>query len=70
MSTLEMLLMWLGIFLGFVCILVAAGGYRMGWQKKTWIGWIVVAIVFLTVLPIIAALTMGLSDGRSEFLGG
>lgn len=70
MTTFEMFLMWLGIFLGFVCILVAASGYRMGWKKQTWIGWIIASIVFLTVLPIIAALTMGLSSGRSELLGG
>ncbi|WP_333619791.1 hypothetical protein [Dietzia sp.] len=63
MSNFEMFMMWLGIFLGFVCLVVAAGGYRMGWSKRAWVGTIVLAVVFLTVFPIIAALTMGLSQG-------
>lgn len=70
MSDLEMFVMWLGIFLGFVCLVVAAGGYRLGWSRKVWVGLIVAAIVFLTVLPIVAALTMGLSAGPSPLVGG
>lgn len=59
----EMFLMWIGILLGFICIVVAAGGYRMGWSRKVWIGWIVAALFFLTVIPVATALTLGLSPG-------
>lgn len=55
--------MWLGILLGFICIVVAAAGYRMGWQRRTWIGWMIAAIVFLTVIPVVTALALGLSPG-------
>lgn len=63
MSTTQIFVMWLEILVGFACVVVAAAGYRRGWQRRTWIGWLVAAVVFLTVIPVTTALTLGLSSG-------
>lgn len=58
-----MIWMFLCILVGFVCMVTAAGGYRAGWRTRTWIAWTVAAFLFLTVIPVILALTIGLSPG-------
>ena len=63
MTNSEMIWMFLGIVIGFVCIVVAASGFRMGWRRRTWIGWLIAAFVFLTVIPVAQALTAGISPG-------
>lgn len=61
MTTGAMIWLFLCILVGFVCMLTAAGGYRAGWRQPVWIGWIVGAFLFLTVVPVTLALTIGLS---------
>ncbi|MFL0580611.1 hypothetical protein [Dietzia sp. 179-F 9C3 NHS] len=63
MSTSAMIWMFLCILVGFVCMVVGAGGYRRGWRQPVWIGWVVAAFFFLTVIPVVLALTIGLSHG-------
>ena len=63
MTTTDMILMFLCILVGFICMVTAAGGYRAGWRQRTWIAWIAAAFVFLTVVPVFQALTIGLSPG-------
>lgn len=63
MSNSAMIWMFVCIVIGFVCMVTAAGGYRAGWRKPVWIGWLVVAFVFLTVIPVSQALTIGLQPG-------
>ena len=53
--------MILCILVGFVCMIAAAGGYRAGWRQPVWIAWTVGAFLFLTVVPVFLALTIGLS---------
>ena len=53
--------MFLCILVGFVCMIAAAGGYRAGWRQPVWIAWTVGALLFLTVVPVFLALTIGLS---------
>src|SRR5699024_8512324 len=53
--------MFLCILVGFVCMIAAAGGYRAGWRQPVWIAWTVGAFLFLTVVPVFLALTIGLS---------
>ena len=63
MSMPGMIGMFLCILIGFVCMVTAAGGYRAGWRTPVWVGWIVAAFLFLTVIPVVLALTIGLSAG-------
>lgn len=63
MTTNAMIWMFACIFVGFICMLTAAGGYRAGWRQPVWIGWLVVAFLFLTVIPVSQALTIGLQPG-------
>lgn len=63
MTTTDMIWMFVCILIGFVCMVTAAGGYRAGWRRPVWIGWLVAAFVFLTVIPVSQALTIGLSPG-------
>lgn len=58
-----MIWMFLCILVGFVCMVTAAGGYRRGWRQPVLIGWVVAAFLFLTVIPVVLALTIGLRHG-------
>ena len=55
--------MFLCILVGFVCMVTGAAGYRAGWRQGVWIGWVVAAFLFLTVIPVTLALTIGLRYG-------
>lgn len=63
MTTTSMIVMFVGILIGFICMVTAAGGFRAGWRKPVWISWTVAAFVFLTLVPVSQALTMGLQHG-------
>ena len=63
MSTNAMIRMSVCILIGFICMVTAAGGYRAGWRQPVWIGWTVAAFLFLTVIPVTQALTIGLQHG-------
>ena len=63
MSTQSMIWMVVLILIGFICMVTAAGGYRAGWRQPVWIGWTVAAFLFLTVIPVAQALTMGPRHG-------
>lgn len=63
MSSTAMIWMFLCILVGFVCMVAGAGGYRAGWRQPVWIAWVVAAFLFLTVIPVVLALTIGLSHG-------
>ncbi|NLD84885.1 MAG: hypothetical protein GX636_03065 [Actinomycetales bacterium] len=63
MSTSAMIWMFLCILTGFVCMVTGAAGFRAGWRQHVWIGWVVAAFFFLTVLPVVLALTIGLKHG-------
>ena len=63
MTTSAMIWMFVCILVGFICMVTAAGGYRAGWRRPVWMGWIAAAFVFLTVIPVFQALTIGLSPG-------
>ena len=63
MSSTEMIWLFLCILVGFACMVTAAGGYRAGWRQPVWLGWIAGAFLFLTVVPVVLALTIGLSHG-------
>ena len=63
MTTGQMIWMFVFILIGFICMVTAAGGYRAGWRQPVWIGWTVAAFLFLTVIPVSQALTMGLQHG-------
>ena len=59
MSTGAMVGMFVCILVGFLCMVAAAAGYRAGWRAPVWIGWTVAAFLFLTVVPVALALTIG-----------
>lgn len=63
MTTSAMIWMFLCILVGFICMVTAAAGYRAGWRQPVWISWTVVAFLFLTVIPVAQALTIGLRHG-------
>ncbi|HMT48560.1 hypothetical protein [Dietzia sp. UBA5065] len=63
MSTIGMIGMFLCILVGFICMVTAAGGFRAGWRQPVWISWTVAAFLFLTVVPVVLALTIGLRHG-------
>lgn len=63
MSNSAMIWMFLCILVGFICMVTAASGYRAGWRQPVWIGWTVAAFLFLTVIPVSQALTIGLQHG-------
>lgn len=63
MTTSAMIWMFICILIGFICMVTAAGGYRAGWRQPVWIGWTVAAFLFLTVIPVSQALTIGLQHG-------
>ena len=63
MSTQAMIWMIVLILIGFICMITAAAGYRAGWRQPVWISWTVAAFLFLTVIPVAQALTIGLSHG-------
>lgn len=63
MSTGGMIGMVLCIFAGFVCMVVAAGGWRAGWRTPVWVAWVVAAFLLLTFIPLVMALTIGLAHG-------
>lgn len=63
MSNSAMIWMFLCVLIGFICMVTAASGYRAGWRQPVWIGWTVAAFLFLTVIPVSQALTIGLQHG-------
>ena len=63
MSTSAMIWMFLCILIGFICMVTAAGGFRAGWRQPVWLSWTVAAFLFLTVIPVILSLTIGLQHG-------
>lgn len=48
------------VFIGFVLFVTAASGARGRWNRTLVIGLFVVAVVFLTVVPLTVALTAGI----------
>lgn len=63
MSIAAMVWLFACIFVGFACMVTAAGGYRAGWRQPVWIGWTVAAFLFLSVVPLVLALTIGTTHG-------
>ncbi len=63
MSNTAMILLFLCILVGFVCTVAGVSGFRAGWRQPVWIGLLAAALLFLTVIPVSLALTIGLSHG-------
>lgn len=63
MTTSALIWLFLCILIGFICMVTGAAGFRAGWRQQVWIGWVVAAFLFLTVIPVVLALSVGLQHG-------